>query len=165
MTAKGVDVSDNEVPLIERSARTIRHWLDELAQELGRPHDQKYALHVLRGFLHTVRDRLPVTETAHLGAQLPVTVRGIFYEEWRPAETPLRYHSLDAFLHHLAAAASLSGDTEASFAAEAAARVLARHLAPGEITKVGAVLPRGVADLLSMATAGEVGATEPRGYG
>ena len=138
----------SHAPLIEQSARQLQDWLDELAEELGRPHDQRYALHALRGFLHTLRDRLPVQETAHLGAQLPETLRGIYYEGWRPSEVPARYHDLDTFLGRLAEAALLAGETEASFAAEAAARVVTRHVAPNELTKVGAALPREIADLL-----------------
>lgn len=141
-------MSTSDIALIEQSARVTRLWLEELAEELGRPHDQRYALHVLRGFLHTLRDRLPVPETAHLGSQLPETLRGIYYEEWRPVEAPERYHDLDTFLARLAAAALLAGETEAAFAAEAAARVVSRHVSPNELTKVGAVLPRDIADLL-----------------
>ena len=141
-------MSPNEVPFIEKSARTTRLWLDELAQDLGRPDDQQYALRVLRGFLHTLRDRLPVAEIAHFGAQLPELLRGVYYEQWRPAKVPQRYHDLDTFLTRLADAAMLAGETESAFAAEAAARVISRHVAQDELTKVGAALPRGIADLL-----------------
>ncbi|MBY9076302.1 DUF2267 domain-containing protein [Nocardioides sp. WL0053] len=142
-------MSTTEVTLIEQSSQKTRLWLDELAQELGRPGDQKYALRVLRGFLHTLRDRLPVPETAHLSAQLPEFLRGVFYEGWRPTSAPQRYHDLDAFLERLARTALLAGDTEAAYAAEAVARVLRRHLDLGELHKVRAVLPRGIAALLS----------------
>ena len=142
-------MSTTEVTLIEQSSQKTRLWLDELAQELGRPGDQKYALRVLRGFLHTLRDRLPVPETAHLSAQLPEFLRGVFYEGWRPSSAPQRYNDLDAFLERLARAALLAGDTEAAYAAEAVARVLRRHLDLGELHKVRAVLPRDIAALLS----------------
>jgi uncharacterized protein (DUF2267 family) len=134
-----------------------RLWLDDLAQELGRPDDQRYALHVLRGFLHTLRDRLPVEETAHFGAQLPETLRGVYYEEWRPSTQPQGYHDMDTFLTRLASAAQLAGETEAAFAAEAAARVVSRHVTPDELTKVGAALPHPIAELLK-ATPAESGA-------
>jgi uncharacterized protein (DUF2267 family) len=128
-----------------------RLWLDELAEELGRPDDKRCALHVLRGFLHTLRDRLPVEETAHFGAQLPETLRGIYYEGWRPSTQPQRYHDVNTFLARLAVTAQLAGETEAAFAAEAAARVVSRHVTPDELTKVGAALPHPIADLLKVA--------------
>lgn len=145
-------VSSTEATLIEQSAQKTRRWLDELAGELGRPGDQRYALRVLRGFLHTLRDRLPVPETAHLAAQLPEFLRGVFYEGWRPTTLPQRYHDLDTFLVRMAAGAQLAGETEAAYAAEAAARVLRHHVDAAELTKIRAVLPHEIAALLDSST-------------
>ncbi len=147
-------MSTTEVTLIEESAQKTRRWLDELAEELGRPADQKYALRVLRGFLHTLRDRLPVPETAHLGAQMPEFLRGLFYEGWRPTTQPLRYHDLESFLDKVAEHGQLAGETEAAYGAEAAARVLRRHIGAGELDKVRAVLPHDIVALLEGETRG-----------
>ena len=148
------DVSTTEVPLIDESSQKTRRWLEELAEELGRPGDQRYALRVLRGFLHTLRDRLPVPETAHLSAQLPEFLRGIFYEGWRPTTVPQRYHDLDTVLEKVAAGGQLAGETEAAYAAEAAARVLRRHVGAGELNKIRAVLPHDIVVLLDGGTEG-----------
>lgn len=147
-------MSTTEVPLIDESSQKTRRWLEELAEELGRPGDQRYALRVLRGFLHTLRDRLPVPETAHLSAQLPEFLRGVFYEGWRPATLPHRYHDLDTFLEKVADGGQLAGETEAAYAAEAAARVLRRHVGAGELDKIGAVLPHEIVVLLGGASEG-----------
>jgi uncharacterized protein (DUF2267 family) len=143
------DVSTTAVTLIEESAQKSRLWLDELAEELGRPGDQKYALRVLRGFLHTLRDRLPVPETAHLSAQLPEFLRGIYYEGWRPTTVPLPYHDLDTFLAKLADEGQLAGETEAAYGAEAASRVLRRHIGGGELDKLRTVLPHQIVAVLN----------------
>lgn len=148
------DVSTTDVTLIEESAKKTRLWLDELAEELGRPGDQRYAMRALRGFLHTLRDRLPVPETAHLGAQLPELLRGVFYEGWRPTDQPQRYHDLDTFLARVAAAGQLAGETEAAYAAEAAARVLNRHVGAGELGKIRAVLPHQLVGVLAAGSEG-----------
>ena len=148
------DVSTTEATLIEESAQKTRLWLDELAEELGRPGDQKYALRVLRGFLHTLRDRLPVPETAHLAAQLPAFLLGLFYEGWRPTTLPMRYHDLQTFLDKVAEHGQLAGETEAAYGAEAAARVLRTHVGAGELDKVRAVLPHEIVALLNGATRG-----------
>ncbi len=147
-------MSATDVTLIEESAKKTRLWLDELAEELGRPGDQRYAMRALRGFLHTLRDRLPVPETAHLGAQLPELLRGVYYEGWRPATQPHLYHDLDTFLAKVATAGQLAGETEASYATEATARVLRRHVGEGELGKVRAVLPHQLAAMLEGAVRG-----------
>lgn len=143
-----------DVDIVERSAESMRAWLSDLATELGRPGDHEYAYRVLRAFLHTLRDRLPVNETAHLAAQLPELLRGVYYEGWRPSATPQRYHDRDEFLARVATAAMLAGETQASFAVEASARVLARRVTPGELAKVRLVLPHDIAELLEPDRAG-----------
>jgi uncharacterized protein (DUF2267 family) len=142
------DVPTTEVTLIEESAQKTHLLLRELAEELGRSGDEKYAMRVLRGVLHTLRDRLPVEETAHLAAQLPELVRGIYYEEWRPARVPLDYHDVETFLDHVAAEAHLAGETEAAYGVEAATRVLGRHLSKGELGHVATALPPRIAAMI-----------------
>jgi uncharacterized protein (DUF2267 family) len=149
-----------DVPAVERSAEITDAWLDDLAAELGRPFDRRYAFRVLRSFMHTLRDRMPVNETAQLAAQLPELLRGVYYENWRPSATPQRY-DLDGFLDRIAEQAFLDRETEAAAAVRASARVLARHVASGELDKVREVLPRDISAFLSpehLATSTESGA-------
>lgn len=50
------------------------------------PPDRQMAYHALRGVLFTLRDRLTVEEAAHFASQLPLLIRGIFYEGYRSAD-------------------------------------------------------------------------------
>jgi uncharacterized protein (DUF2267 family) len=132
----------SHVDIIERNVEKANLWLKELADELETD-DRQAAYRVLRAFLHAVRDRLTVNEAAQLAAQLPELIRGVYYEDWVPAKTPLRYRSVDEFLGRISAEALLAGETEASYAATAAARVLRRHVSEGEIEDVLQTLPKG----------------------
>jgi uncharacterized protein (DUF2267 family) len=129
-----------EVDVIDRSVEKTHIWLNELADELGSD-DRQAAYRVLRAFLHVLRDRLTVEEAAQLAAQLPDLIRGIYYEGWVPARTPRKYHDVDEFLTRIADEALLDGETQASYACTAAARVLRRHVSEGELRDVLAVLP------------------------
>ncbi|GII23112.1 DUF2267 domain-containing protein [Planosporangium mesophilum] len=65
--------------------------LKEIEQEYGWPKDrrnQSYA--ALRGVLHALRDRMTVEEAAQFAAQLPMLVRGLYYEGWDPSHVPVR---------------------------------------------------------------------------
>ena len=130
----------SEVDVIDRSVEKTNVWLKELAAELGTD-DRRFAYRVLRAYLHAVRDRLMVDEAAQLAAQLPELVRGIYYEGWVPSRTPTSDRSVDEFLRRIADEARLPGETEASYACSAAARLLRRHVSEGEFADVVAVFP------------------------
>ncbi len=125
---------------IERNVEKMHIWLKQLGEELGDA-DRQYAYRALRAVLHTLRDRLTVEVAAKLGAQLPTFIRGIYYEDWQPSHTPLPIHDVDAFLEHVAREGRLAGETEASLAVTAVARVLREHVSEGEIDDVLALLP------------------------
>jgi len=131
---------DVEPSIIERSVEKAHIWLKELAAELG-VEDRQYAYRALRAVLHALRDRLTVDVAAKLAAQLPTLIRGIYYEDWDPSRTPLPIHDVEAFLDHVVAEGHMAGETEASLAVTAVARVLREHVSEGEIDDVLAVLP------------------------
>lgn len=130
----------DELPIISRSVEKAHIWVNEVAKELGTD-DRDQAYRVLRAYLHALRDRLPVNEAAQLAAQLPELIRGIYYEDWRPAVTPVRYRDLADFLDRVAAEALLEGETSASYAVSAVSAVLRRHVSAGEIEDVRSILP------------------------
>jgi uncharacterized protein (DUF2267 family) len=55
----------------------------------------------LRAVLHTLRDRLIVDEAIDLGAQLPMLVRGFYYENWQSVGKPLKYRHKEEFLNQV----------------------------------------------------------------
>jgi len=130
----------DEPSIIEHSVEKAHIWLKETARELG-VDDRQYAYRALRAVLHTLRDRLPVDVAAKLAAQLPTLIRGVYYEDWDPSRTPLPLHNVEAFLDRVLAEGGMAGETEASVAVTAVARVLRAHVSPGEIEHVMAVLP------------------------
>jgi len=44
----------------------------------------------LRAVLQTVRDRLPVDNAVHFGAQLPLLIQGLYCEGWEPSKGPIK---------------------------------------------------------------------------
>lgn len=125
---------------IRHSVEKAHIWLNDVADALG-TEDRDDAYHALRAVLHTLRDRLAVNEVAQLAAQLPILVRGIFYEGWKPSRTPMTYRDVDTFLEKVGAELGSHGETEASFAVTAVSRVLAAHVSEGELDDVRAELP------------------------
>jgi uncharacterized protein (DUF2267 family) len=139
-------MTTTRVDIIDRSVEKAHVWLNDLAEELG-TEDRHQAYRVLRAFLHALRDHLSVDETAQLSAQLPIFVRGVFYEGWDPSREHTR--DIDSFLTGIVGEGGLAGETEASFAAAAASRVLRRHVSAGEGDSVLHALPQHLRELLS----------------
>jgi uncharacterized protein (DUF2267 family) len=137
----------SEPSIIERNVEKAHIWLDEVAGQLGTD-DHRQAYKVLRAYLHALRDRLTVDESAQLAAQLPDLIRGIYYEGWKPSVTPVKYHGFTDFLDRVAADAELDGETAASYAVGAAAEVLRRHVSAGELDDVRAQLPEDLLPIL-----------------
>lgn len=133
-------MSQGEPPIIHQSVEKANVWLREISEELG-VDDRQYAYSAMRAVLQTLRDRLTVDVAAKLAAQLPTLIRGIYYEDWDPSRTPLPIREVDDFLDRVAHAGRMAGETEASLAVSAVARVLRSHVSEGEIDGVLAVLP------------------------
>ncbi len=140
-------MATTRVDIIDRSVEQANVWINDVADEFGTA-DCHQAYRVLRAFLHVLRDHLSVDVAAKLAAQLPIFVRGVFYEGWDPSRTPEHARDVETFLWRIAIEAGLSGETEASIAASAASRVLRHHVSAGEGDKLLHALPQHVRELL-----------------
>jgi uncharacterized protein (DUF2267 family) len=147
MSTTGLDVFDTTV-------HTTNNWLNELMQLLIWD-DKRRAYRALRETLHALRDRLPIDEVAQLGAQLPMLIRGFYYEEWDPTGKPLRVRHADEFLAQIET--RLQGDypIDAEEIARAVFTLLSERISDGEIDDVKQVLP---AELRSLWPVDAVGA-------
>jgi uncharacterized protein (DUF2267 family) len=139
MSATGLDVFD-------RTLQATNIWLDDIMQELGWS-DRHRAYHALRAVLHTLRDRLPVDDAAHFAAQLPMLIRGLFYEGWRPAVVPVNERKRDEFLAHITDAFVFDVNADSKEIVSAVLSVINRHVSEGEIHKVQSVLPEAIRSL------------------
>ncbi len=121
-------------------------WLHEIEEETG--WDEQRSYRALRATLHALRDRLTVDQAAHLGAQLPMMVRGFYYEGWHPAGVP--HKDVSSGEDFLACIRRESSDREIDphRAATAVFSVMNRHISGGELRKLHDQLPKGIARLL-----------------
>lgn len=94
MSTTGLDVFDTTL-------QTTNLWLKEIAEDIGP--DRRRAYHALAAVLRALRDRLTIDEAAQLSAQLPLLVRGIYFDQWRPAEQPKRARHVEDLLEAIAA--------------------------------------------------------------
>jgi uncharacterized protein (DUF2267 family) len=132
--------------VFEPALQTANRWIDDVMTELGWD-DRRRAYHALRAVLHTLRDRLTVEHVADLGAQLPMLIRGLYYEGWRPSGKPLKERAREQFLSHVEAALKEGPETFPEGVAWGVFKVLEKHVSCGEIDDVKSTLPSAVRSL------------------
>ncbi len=124
----------------DSTLQTTNTWLKEWMEDL-RWEERSRAYHALRAVLHALRDRLPVDQAAALAAQLPMRVRGFYYEGWHPHGKPLKERHKEDFLPHIAAAFLEGPAVDPERVTRAVFRVLAKHVTAGEVEAVKRCLP------------------------
>lgn len=123
-------------------------WVKDMMSELHTT-DAHKALHALRAGLQALRDRLTVEEAAQLSAQLPLLVRGIFFEGWDPTGKPLRLRHRAEFLTLIRDKYAPRDDAAADDIMIALFRVLGRHVTAGEMSDIVLSLPTDLVDLIN----------------
>jgi len=130
----------NIATIFNKTLEKTHIWLRDLMQELEWQEEHKAYL-ALRVVLHALRDRLTVVEAAQLGAQLPMLVRGFYFEGWDPTGKPVKERHQTDFL---ARRSRYFRDEELVIPekiARAVFKVLAKHVTEGEIEDIKHVIP------------------------
>jgi uncharacterized protein (DUF2267 family) len=131
----------------DHSVQEANLWLKAVAEELHME-ERRHAYSALRAALHALRDRLAAETAVHLGAQLPMVIRGLFYEGWRIAGKPTDEHSVDAFCEHVAKELPPGFPMDPLTVTKGVLAVLSREIDAGEIAKVAGQLPAPLRELM-----------------
>jgi uncharacterized protein (DUF2267 family) len=140
----------SKLAILDRSSQKTNLWLNDVNYELGWFTFQRGYL-ALRSVLHALRDRMTTPEIAQFGAQLPTFIRGVYYEGWNPARTPIKSRGKELFFRQVrsAFAHTRNPDVDVEHITQAIFRVLAKHISKGELDQVRALLPRELRNLWS----------------
>jgi uncharacterized protein (DUF2267 family) len=145
-------MSRTGLPIFDDTIQQTNRWLKEIIQHVGdgTPSDdidentRKRSYNALRAVLLTLRDRLPTALSANLAVQLPLLVRGIYFDQYEPEEQPKTYRADGEFYAHV----DQNVDPQFHFGAEDSTRavfaVLTAHLPEGTVEKIRKALPEDV---------------------
>ena len=133
-------MSANGLEVFDKTLETTHIWLKEIMADLGP--DKQVAWKVLSTVLHKLRDRLTLGLAAHLGAQLPLLIRGVYYDQFEPGKLPTECNSAEEFVAEVAEWLTDTRPVDPEDAVRAVFRVLSRHISEGQINKVRESLPR-----------------------
>jgi uncharacterized protein (DUF2267 family) len=141
MKLTGLDVFDSTI-------QRTNNWLKELMFELNSTDHRKTYL-IFRSVLHALRDHLSAGDAIYFGEQLPMLIRGLYFENWDPEGKPLPLRRRDDFFSVVAQNMTRDGDntSNAENSARAVFRLLDRKATDGEIEDVQHVIPPILLDL------------------
>lgn len=121
-------------------------WVDDLLVRLDWQH-RETALLALRATLHALRDHLPVDEAVHLGGELPLVMRGLYYDGWHPATKPLALPDRQTFLERVHAGVHRDPGIDAEQVIRSVFALLTERISDVEVQDVKAVLPEALRGL------------------
>jgi uncharacterized protein (DUF2267 family) len=126
---------------LDHTVQETNVWLKALVEELHFE-DRHHAYSALRAVLHALRDRLPPETAVHLGAQLPMMVRGLYYEGWHMGGKPTADRGIQEFANHVREQLPPQFTMDPLTVTRGVFKILWEKIDPGETAKVIDHLPQ-----------------------
>jgi uncharacterized protein (DUF2267 family) len=139
-------MSSQSLSTVNHAPQVVAEWVNLLCEDLEWD-DQGRAYMLLREVLHAVRDYLTVDEAADLAAQLPLLIRGIYFDGWVPAQCPAHPRSKEDFLGRISAPFAVTPLEDAERAASAVFDLLRRKVSEGEFDQVANAMRKSLREL------------------
>ncbi len=136
----------NEPINFEKHMKEAYVWLDQIAKKTGTPDRTDWAFNALKGVLHTIRDRTTLEEVFHLSAQLPVFIRGVYFEGYKPSGKPEKMNAGE-FLLSIRDKMSNSDPIKPESAFQAVLEILYDHISAGELDDIRGSMPKDIQKL------------------
>lgn len=138
----------------EKYANEGHHFVNELARQVGHPQETGRTGILLRAVLHTLRDRITISESFDLMAQLPMFLKSIYVDNWKYHEKPLKIKTEEDFIQEVERHQARYGEQQ--FLWEKSTRELIQivleslgeYISPGEFDDIIAQLPLELKDLV-----------------
>ena len=122
--------------------------LKDIEQAYGWPKErrnQSYA--ALRTVLHLLRDRLPIEESVQFAAQLPLLVRGVYFEGFDPTIVPVKL-SREDFLFEVRQNFQWDVEGGTERLVRTVLDALRKHVTDGEWQDVKSQMPKDLARVI-----------------
>jgi uncharacterized protein (DUF2267 family) len=134
--------------VFDSSIQRTNLWLKDLMQELNWT-DHRKTYRAFRCVLHALRDHLSPKDAIYVGNQLPMLIRGFYFDHWDLSGKPLASRNQGGFISVVSKYMSHDGDSDsdAELVSRAVFRLLQRKVIDGEIEDLRHLVPRGVGDL------------------
>ena len=110
--------------------------------------DRHKAYVALRSVLHALRDRLTVESAVSLSAQLPLLVKGFYFDGWKPANKPIKMKK-DEFVMEVEMALNVPFEHDVEDIIRGVVEIIESYTDPAEMHKVKKLLPKEIMMMLN----------------
>lgn len=81
----------------DKFAQEGNAFINELAEKLNQTENKGQVSILLRAVLHVLRERITIQQSLNLMAQLPMFLKGIYVEQWKYREQPMKMDTMQEF--------------------------------------------------------------------
>ncbi|AIL12672.1 hypothetical protein IM40_02675 [Candidatus Paracaedimonas acanthamoebae] len=133
------------IEVLNKDAQHVHEWLNEIIDVSGLS-NKTQALASLRAVLRELRDNIRIEDLAHFSAQLPIFIRGLLFENWRPVKPPLKERHKEEFLNSIQEILEGMGhgEIEALLAAKGVFSAIEKQVSQEEVDKLLDIVPKGI---------------------
>jgi uncharacterized protein (DUF2267 family) len=131
---------------IDHTIQLANEWVHQI-DELMPWNDSNKSFRLLRAVLHTVRDMLGVEEAAQLAAQLPLFIRGVYFDGWNPSVTPAALREKPDFVARIIEGFAPDLLEEPESLISHVLSVINTRVSPGEMRDVRGSMRKSVRDI------------------
>jgi len=138
-------MNQKKLSVFYKSVQDVQQWLKEISDYMEDSRET-VAYHAMRGTLFALRDRLTLEEAFQLSAQLPLIVRGLYFEGYKPTGKPAKSNR-EEFINQVNKELQVAGRANPEVAIRAVFHVIRDHISAGEVEDVKNMMPENLRDL------------------
>lgn len=130
----------------DKHCREANEWLLEIGDRAGYPDRTDWAYGCLKAVLHTLRDRTTIEEVFQLSAQLPVLIRGIYFESYKPFGKPDKLNA-EEFMTRIKKDLGNANPISADEAFRVVLEILYDRTSTGEMDDIRGQMPKAIQNI------------------
>lgn len=141
-------MSNTGLDTFDKSVQQTNQILKDLELQLGWENRRDQTFDLLRISLQALRDRLPVNPAVHLGSELPMLMRGLYYEGWDPDKVPVKINK-ESFLENIRREFKYNSELNIEKLVNIALATTLQTVSDDTQQQIREVLPEGIAKLVA----------------
>jgi uncharacterized protein (DUF2267 family) len=130
---------------LDRSIQLTLEWLNDIQEEFKWP-DKDRVYDATKAVLLATRDRLTVEEAHQFAAQIPMVMKGMFFDGYDPTDKPMLIRNKDRFLEHVRKQFG-NRPLDSENAVRTVAKVLRKKISKGQYEDVVGSMPKEIQKL------------------